>query len=780
MKKRILFVFMTLAVLLAVVVTSAAPVAFADTPTQEETLDTGYVNDGESEGVNTSAAPLYTDLTGFESIGKSSSLELYMRSYDGVGVVLAVKDLQSGLVQYSVSSKATQLSDSEQIRALSLGLVNYVDRTGSTQRVYTGEAFVAGNYEVEKLDNGIRIVYQFPNVEKGQGFTVPFVFRVEDDHFEAGVELKNITVDKGSTSLPMSVALLPYYGCADFGSDGYILIPDGCGSLIANDYSSRDGTVKYYETYTYQYDSTIGSSSATMRLNNTEPATLPVFGVKADSTGMFAVIDTGDALSMVKAVSSREAFPFTSTYAEFIVNKQDSYTDGDKTTRRQTYRQSNTEEAIVQYYMLSGDDADYVGMAECYRNYLIGKGSDTKVDENLSFYMDVIGAFKKTESVYGVVTDVTKPVTTFSQAQDIVKELSDAGIENLNVRYKGWLEGGLESTAVTKVKVESKLGGKDDLLELNEAVKSLGGRLFLDFELVNLYKDKSGWSMSKIAVRDMVSSISQQYFYKLNIGTPKDDNVFYHCRGEYIGRQIDSFLSDYLDLGISGISVGSLGSSNYSDFYIGDRFNDAQNTRDYILEALSGLKEDCGEVVVDQGNGYTLPQVDTVIAPPMYDSGYEMSMTDVPFLQIALHGLINYTETAHNLNSDPTAHLLRQLETGAAPYYIFTESESSVFLNSNLNYIYTSQFDTWKETAVSCYQTLSSVLNGYCDDYITDHEVITDKVRATTYGDELVVLVNYSAQDYDCYGITVPAESYTTSTATAFAAAKAVAGEVEG
>ena len=150
-------------------------------------------------------------------------------------------------------------------------------------------------------------------------------------------------------------------------------------------------------------------------------------------------------------------------------------------------------------------------------------------------------------------------------------------------------------------------------------------------------------------------------------------------------------------------------------------------------------------------------------------------MAEIPFLQIALHGLINYTESAHNLNSSPTLQMLRQLETGSAPYYIFTEAENSVFLNTNFNYIYSSQFNTWKDSAISNYKTLSSVLNGYCDDYITDHEIITDKVRATTYGDDLFVLVNYSSEEYDCYGIKVPAEGYATSTAKAFADAKASA-----
>ncbi len=780
MKKRVIYVLMSIMVLLTVLIASAAPVAFADTVDAGELPETGFVNDENSEGVDASVEPLYTDLTGFKSVAKSKGMELYTREFKGIGLVLAVKDLKTGVVKYSTSSKVTQLKPEEQARAASLGVINYMDKTGNSQQVYTGDVYLAGNYELENLKNGIRITFKLTDMKKGQGFSIPFVFTVEDDHFSAGVELKNIKVEPKSTGMVTSVAVLPYFACADYGTDGYMLIPDGSGTLIANDYASRDGTVKYYETYVYGYDSTIVRTNINITLNYTEPTTLPVFGVKSGSTAMFAVIDNGDALAQVKAVSSREAFPFTSTYAEFIVNKSDSYTSGkashlQKASRRSTYRYSNTELAKVQYYSLEGEKSDYVGMAECYRNYLIGKGAKADINENLNFYMDVIGAINKTESVYGFIAEVTKPVTTFEDTEKMVKELSDADVENINVRLKGWLKGGLESTAVTNVKVESKLGGEDDLLKLNKTLNSLGGNLMADFELVNIYEEKTGWSFSKIAVRDLVSSVAKQPIFKPNIGTYDEKNVFYRCRGAFLGKQIDSFLDDYKALGLGGISVGSMGNSNYSDFYIGDRFNDAQNTRDYILDAVAGLEKNVGKVVVDGGNGYTLPYVDTIIAPPMYDSGYEMSMSEVPFLQIALHGLINYTESAHNLNSSPSVQLLRQLETGSAPYFIFTEAENSVFLNTNFNYIYSSQFNTWKESAISNYKTLSSVLNGYCDDYITDHEIITDKVRATTYGDELVVLVNYSSAEYDCYGIKVPAEGYATSTAKAFADAKASA-----
>lgn len=766
MKKRFWFWLTTLALLLVFVVSSAAPVVFA-APDEASETETEFSNDETTQTVNGNAAPLFHGLDGFTSVAKTSDRELLIREIDKVGLVLAVKDVGTGRVAYSVSPGASQLDEGEQIRALSFGIVYYVDRTGTTQRAYTGSALLAGNYEKEDIEGGVRYTFTFDDLDKGQGFSVPFTFRVVEDRFEAAVELNSIKVDKECTSTVASVALLPYFGCADYGTDGYMLIPDGSGTLIANDYSSRDGVVKYFATYVYGYDSTIHNTTTNMHLNHTEATTLPVFGCKSGDQSMFAVIGAGDALSMVKAVSSRESFPFTSTYAEFLVNKQDSYTDGTKTTSRTTSRGSNTEAATVSYYMLFEKDSNYVGMASCYRRTLIEAGAESKVSADLPFYMDVVGAIRKSESVLGFVTDVTKPITTFKQAEDMVNALSDGGVKDINVRYLGWNDGGIESSAVTGIKVESKLGGESGLKKLMETVSGKQGRLFLDVELIDIYSGKMGWQLNKIAVRDMVSSISNQYYYKLNIGTANENNYYYHVRGEFVQKQIDSFLEEYKALGLSGISVGSLGDSNYSDFYIGDRFCDAYENREYFRNALAGLEKEVGTVLVDGGNGFALPYVDTVIAPPMYDSGYEMSMTEVPFLQIALHGLVSYTESAHNLNSQPTVQFLRQLETGSVPYYIFTGEESSMFLNTNMNYIYTSQFETWKDTAIECYATMAKVLNGYCDKPITDHRVLTPDVRVTVYNDDLAVLVNYSDADYVYGDITVPAEGYATVKASA-------------
>ena len=791
MKRKLLSLILTVASILVLVVSTGAIAAFAEGENTEgtEAVDTGFANDGEASiQTDTSIALLYTGLDSFEKIGDSDSIELYMLDVKNTAVVFAVKDKATGSVTYSAPAEASQIKSNEtKFNLYSTGIVSYQDSQTVIQKCYTGQAVANGDYAVEKIDNGVRITYKFPDAKAGLGFTVPMTFTVEKNHFNASVEMNKIKTDKKSKSAITSIAVMPYYGAAKLNQDGYMFVPDGCGALIDNSFASLDGGVKYYSTLVYGRDQSLDVSA---NLGNDEKTTLPVFGTKAGNQAVFGIVDSGDAVAMVKAVSARGNFPYTTNYAEFIYNKTDVFktknTWNQKEYQQVADRPTNIDACTVQFYSLSGDNADYVGMANTYREYLTANGVSSKADSDLQFYLETVGAVKKTESVCGIVTDVVKPVTTYNAAKTIVNALGKSGIDNVNLRYTGWQKGGVESTVVTNSKTEGKLGSRKDLIALNKAVTALNGRTYLNVDFINIYSGKTGWGPNKFAARNILNNYALQNHYLLSTGMPDEDNNYYLIAPGYIDTEVSKFIKDFKDLGFNSLSAGSLGNSNYSDLNNSSKkFKDAQQTSDAMSDALKTIKSDLGKnasVMVDSGNAYSLKNADVVIGAPMYSNGYEMSYTDVPFVQIALHGLVTYTETAHNLSDDLQIQFLRQLETGAAPYYILTDEESSIFLDTNLNYIYSSQYKTWIDNASKDYSKLAKVLNGYCDKPITDHDVLTADVRATTYNNDRVVIVNYGSDDYNANGISVKAGGYTVMTRDEYKNASAVAadGAMEG
>ncbi len=770
MKKKLLLLFVTALSILAMVIASGSVAVFAD---NEETppVDTGTIGSDSDGAIKTDVAPLYEGLDEFKKIAGNKTTELYMLEKAKKHIVFAVKDVESGTVTYSVPAKATSI-ENEMLRTeiMSSAIINYQDKSKVAQKCLSATAVVEGNYKVDKIDNGVRITYEFPGAKEGKGFTLPLTYTLKDNHFDVSVEMNKIKVDKNSESSILSISVMPYYGCALYGEDGYVLIPDGSGALMDNSFTALDGGVKYYSAYVYGRDSALNT---TLKLGRSESTVLPVVGTKAGDRAWLGVIERGEASAMIKAVSARESFPFTTAYVEFIYNKTDVFTTKNawniKDYDQVTLEHTDLDNATVRFYSTHGEKADYVGMAQTYREYLIEQGVGSEVSEDLPFYLETMGAFKKTESVMGFVTDVTKTSTTFSQAKAMVEYLNKKDIKNINLRYIGWTKGGADGGLVSNAKHEPLLGKKDDLLELNKYIESQGGTTYLELEVVKMYKGKP----NKFSIRNILNNHSEQAIYLRSTGMPST-YTYYLCKPSLFKTQVDKFFADYDELkAIKGISAGSLAENNYSDFNNShDSFTDAQQTSDLMGDALANIKTNLGKdgkVMVNVGNAFSYVSADVVAGLPMYCNGYEMTFTDVPFAQLALHGLITYTETAHNLTFDTKIQLLRQLETGAAPYYVLTDSESAVFLNTRHNLIYTSQYKTWADVAAKDYKVLAGVLNGYCDKQITDHDIITTDVRATVYGGERVVLVNYGDKDYALGDATVSAGGYLVMTASEYA-----------
>lgn len=773
MKKKFLLLFVSVLSILAMVISSGAVAVFADNATDTPVVDTGIIGEGDDAGVKEGeVAPLYNGIDEFEKIASSKTTELYMLHRKNELVVFAVKDVASGQITYSVPAKASSITnDATRSEVMSAAILNYQDKSKVSQKCLTADAIKAGQYTVKKISNGVRMTFKFPGAKEGRGFEMPLTFTLKDNHFDVSVEMNDIKVDEDTESEVLSISVMPYYGCAQYGEEGYVLIPDGSGALMDNGFLALDGGVKYYSTYVYGRDSALDTA---LKIGHSEATVLPIVGTKAGDRAWLGVVENGDAVSMIKAVSARESFPFTTAYCEFIYNKTDVFKTKNawniQDYEQVTLEHTDLDKATMRYYVLQGENADYVGMAKTYREYLVEQGVGSKVSEDVPFYLETMGAFQKTESVFGFVTDVTKPSTTFNQAKTMVEFLNKKDVKNINLRYVGWMKGGADTSLVKNAKHESLLGSVDDLLALNKYIEGQGGTTYLELEIVNIYKG----SPNKYSIRNILNNHAVQSVYQRSTGMPSDYK--YHlCKPSLFDGQIDKFFANNDKLkAIKGISAGSLAENNYSDFNNSHKsFTDAQQTSDMMAAALANIQKNLGKdgsVMVDTGNSYSYKYADVIVGLPMYCNGYEFTFTDVPFAQIALHGLVTYTETAHNLTFDTTTQLLRQLETGTAPYYLLTDSESAVFLNTRYNYIFTSQYKTWADVAAKDYKILSEVLDGYCDKQITDHDIITTDVRATVYGDERVVIVNYGGTDYTLGDKTVAASGYLVMSASEYAA----------
>ena len=115
----------------------------------------------------------------------------------------------------------------------------------------------------------------------------------------------------------------------------------------------------------------------------------------------------------------------------------------------------------IRYTMLEGEDADYAGAANYYRERLLKEGvlhNKDRESGDIRFYYDVLGGVAMTRYFLGVQYEDLYPMTTFKQAEEMSDDLLAGGISNQVMNYQGWMSGGISSASAEMAQATSGNG----------------------------------------------------------------------------------------------------------------------------------------------------------------------------------------------------------------------------------------------------------------------------------------------------------------------------------
>lgn len=164
-------------------------------------------------------------------------------------------------------------------------------------------AFVLAGYSAEDLAQD--------NAENGIGgesgtskpnFVIPLEYRLEEGSLVVKIPVGQVK-ESGQYQI-RSLELLNMFGAADQLTDGYMLVPDGSGSLIR----LNNGKVKE-EQYVQRVYGPDPNDNSYRRGQVSQNARMPVFGMKAGDGAWFAVIEKGDAIASIAADISGKRIP---------------------------------------------------------------------------------------------------------------------------------------------------------------------------------------------------------------------------------------------------------------------------------------------------------------------------------------------------------------------------------------------------------------------------------------------------------------------------------------
>ncbi len=614
--------------------------------------------------------------------------------------------------------------------------------------------FKEAGYTFEDMEKDLDAVGASEQETVSPRFVISIRYELINGELLVSIPTELIEYDTKNFGL-LEIGVLEYFSSASCMGEGYIFVPDGSGAII-NFNNTGDKSGNDLKIPVYGYDRSLTYTSG---FENLMTAPLPVFGIKSENGTMFAVIEEGAAVADIIASSggstsgySRAGTVFTySDYDTFEykdVNTQYSWTLAEKKHFNGIYR--------VKFAMLGSGDG-YSQMAEYYRNSLKLK---QKSEKELKLVLGIYGSVKHRDEFLFIPVDRQVALTTFDDAAKIADEMLESGVGSLDLRYIGWSKGGLAGRAYSSASIQGVLGGKSDLKKLNDKLGEKNIGLYLDADIA--YVSNNTLFDGFTAVRDTSRMLDNTYAgfnkVRLSSGLMNEKQFMFAVRPEAMWRLFNKFSNSYNKLGLKGVSLGTLGSNLNSDKDVKNGI-DRSTAEKYTTEILNKASETY-KVMTSGANRYVFDTASLLLDIPSEASGYPDADYSVPFLQMILHGSIDYTTMATNLSGDYRMEVLKAIENGSGLYFELAYRNAEVLKDSNQTDKYSVDYSIWKEQIIDCYSEVKKAIGDLTGDRITDHSYIIDGVSKTQYSSGVTIYVNYTEQEVIADGITIPEYSY--------------------
>ena len=614
------------------------------------------------------------------------------------------------------------------------------------------------NLKVETLSNGLKITYYFPAVD----ISVPVKYTLENGAFYATVIIDEI--NDGDTNALISINVLPAFGAGDWNDEGYVLVPDGCGALINfNNGAYRDRGYRQYEAMVYGDDMAI---VAEQQVTYTEDIRLPVFGIVSGNHALYGIITDGDGAASITAMSGNRQFGYNGASSIFhycVMQKQYNLFNMRDVNLISEPQFEKGSVYRVRYGTLSGSDANYIGIAAAYREYLKSEKGLKQQNTDPKFHLDAVGAFEQPASFLGVIsyTD-TVPLTTYSQCRTIMGALKDAGVNNLSLRYLGWSHNGMKNQKLPdEVDAIGVLGGSGELEDLQAYTSANKIAFFPDVDLLSFQKNGNGVSARNAGIRTVFGKIAYQPKYMLSTYvTVLNSETTALLTPEKIQWSVDRYIASLIEEKFSAVSLSTLGEYCYSNYYE----DNEQYRYSFPAKVEAALKPyaEKMELSFDGGNAYVLPYASLITNVPISSSNYDVFDEDVPFYQAVLHGWVPYTTESIPQAGNPEVTYLAGVETGSELLYLGIYERASALFDTEYDHLYGSTYTLWINQAVEQYKAYMPVLEQIHDQEITQHGELAGGVYLTGYANGVQVVVNYNSTDVTIDGETIPAGGFLT------------------
>ena len=620
------------------------------------------------------------------------------------------------------------------------------------EKLFTAIGYTEEDYQ-EDLKN-----MNVSSVGKKAAYYVTVNYKLDGDQLVVEVPTSEIAYNKSYPLLRISV--LPYFGASTLTDEGYMIVPEGGGAII----KYNNGKVKQTEYYAniYGWDVGIGRSE----LVNETRTYFNSFAMTSGNDSFLCIVDKGQEYAAITADVSGKNHSYNYVNATYdIVHREEYKFSGNNTGKLYVYEENIADIVFTQKYTFLNTN-DYVDIAKEYGNYLaeVNEGAWNNVDDaNTPVAVEIVGAVDKMEQVIGIPVRRPLKLTTYNDAKAIIEELLGYGINNMSVKLTGWMNGGINQQEMSDVDPIGKLGSEKSLKKLIKYAQENGVDFYLDGVTNYVRNDK--FFDSFIVWRDAARYVSDlkvelKDFSTIWYGKPSWYQPYYLVKPSIVIKYMDNLAKAADKYGSEGISFRDVGYELSAD-YNPDRPVARHEVNAMQIEKLADLKEKGCKIMINMGNDYALRYADIITNMNLGGTDYAIIDEKIPFYQLAIHGYKTYTGDALNLSNKLDEALLRSAEYGAGLNFVLMAEDAMVLQKTYFTQYFASDFNAWKSKLVEIYNRYEEELGHVFNKKMTDHDILDEDIRVTTFEDGTRVYVNYTFDDYvTTNGVKIPAKDY--------------------
>lgn len=619
--------------------------------------------------------------------------------------------------------------------------IEYVDSASMIKVISKGFSDSAANKRIasRSIENGIEVTYYFDNA----GISVPVQYCLRNDALAVTVDFEH--AEEGEHDL-LSVSVAPFLCSAQNESeDAYIVVPSGSGALMCLD-ERTEGT----RTWTGEIYGADPARLLPENLSNDEAVRLPIFGVKEGQEALLAVVEEGREAAFITALAGDARTKHSNAYVSFYARGYDILESQQSWSTRDICRTEeiiSVNKATVAFYPLSGEDADYMGMASFYQTYLEDAGMKKQEAEEQAYALYLTGGATIKELFLGVPIAKTKALTTFSDAETILDELMKETGTAPAVQLRGFGNSGLDKGKLAGgFGFSDEFGSESERLALEAFCEEKEIPLFTDFDLIYFASGGNGYHTLMDAAKS--ASMRKASLYdkdKALWNYDEDSKAYYMLKREKLQSAVDKLEKQVEKKEVSGISLSTLGQTAYSD-YTDEKYSargeSVTDTQNYI----SQLRKSDKKIATQSANDYAAAISDSIFEVPMGDGGYTGLDASIPLYQMIFKGYVPLYSTSLNTASDFDREVMLAVQSGTSLGFSVVGKYDMEFATTSHTGLHASSYAGNKSAICEAVLKCADYYAAIQGQTITDYEFVSEHVTKTSFSNGVTVYANHSSE----------------------------------